>query len=612
MQTRLETAELAWSELLYSPEHHPGITTILFKRVRRGPLCIEHLVIIPFIMHAISSRSKSSSRLGKLPAEIRILVFRNLVVHHEALGFQSGVHYPNLQNLFETGCAYTYESLRALSPEAIGLHFANEVAELFYTENTFSIRDFELEERLKLPLRKAIPCTFDADNSICHLIRKLTVTHKIRANEWHPEELNRLKEWRRQLSKLLEDLPHLKELGLEFRPNRKVSKIPRDKDGPAAYYFSARALLPVVQSFREKGISVKTILIFGQGKYEERRDIGDFFTREIQTIAANLASISPSLLQGYSSRHSYYMDNLRYFVNSSEGTQKEAIFVRSHTYEGSDHRVFLPKALHHSYTQLLDTSIVGDVIGDEAAGFFYANNTFFPYSYYDLRHSQGWAPVRRYLQSIIIPLSTGALHGSAKIIIGEELLETLSESRDLRRLELRVSYTAPQSTRSQGIFIELLPVARLSQKLKAQGTEVIVLLQPDTVQRAHANHYMPDNEANQDEPDDDANQNLPDDEEYLGLLARPQEESFDVSDFVNKPSIEELIIARTSPEGLHKLSRAAFHRVALELIHGYFKDHDKLPFPEINERRPELKKRIESLLGTGAGMQERIDELVPT
>ncbi|KAI9770490.1 MAG: hypothetical protein M1835_006546 [Candelina submexicana] len=299
-----------------------------------------------------SASSLSTSRLYKLPPELRAMVFGNLVVHDEPLVFQnfaSHARYPTEANLFGDCCAYIFDSISALCPEAIGLQLAVEVAEVFFTRNTFLCREDDLKEWLDCAsLKFPVSRTINEDYAMHHFVRNFTISITSLATlEPLYRQLYRMTRLRQPLTKLLDDTPE-------------------------AYYPALRPLLPIIQSFRERGKHVRTTITYGHGE-DKVRDLGEYFTKEIEAIAVNLAGISPLLTKDYESRRDYYREKLLYVEDSPKGLQKKIIFVEN---TGPDLRYRLPEAFRRDYTELLDTHVVGPEVADEATWFFYLENTF--------------------------------------------------------------------------------------------------------------------------------------------------------------------------------------------------------------------------------------------
>ncbi|KAI9698017.1 MAG: hypothetical protein M1836_004370 [Candelina mexicana] len=289
-------------------------------------------------------------------------------------GSASSFHafYPTKANSFDNCCGYIFDSISALCPKAIGLQLAVEVAEVFFTRNTFLCGEDDHKEwldcaSLKIPVSR----TINQDCAMRHFIRKFTISITLLATlEPLERQLYRMSRLRQPLTKLLDGLSQLKELHMKFSLHAFWGR--GNVDTPEAYYPALRPLLPIVQSFRERGKRVRTTITYGHGE-DKVRDLGEYFTKEIKAIAVNLAGISPSLTKDYESRRDYYREKLLYVKNSPKGLQKKIIVVE-HT--GPDLKYRLPEAFRRNYTQLLDTHVVGPTVADEALYFFYAENIF--------------------------------------------------------------------------------------------------------------------------------------------------------------------------------------------------------------------------------------------
>ncbi|KAI9711890.1 MAG: hypothetical protein M1812_007044 [Candelaria pacifica] len=555
---------------------------------------------MPLINHQPSS---SSSRLRSLPPELRLKVFRNLVVHDGPIIFRCEPFSTEANN-FDDCCAYLFDSLSALCPAAIGLQLADEVAELFYAENIFWMNEFELHEIIEGSLSRCVTSlTSHGDSAMRHFIRRLSISYTLEADlNYRFEDLDKLTDTRRSLAELLDGVPQLKELELNFWvPLLGLSKLTRTQKGPGAYYQSARPFLPIIQHCREESIRIKTTMSYGYRDVQELEDIGDFFTREIEIVAANLANFSP-LAQDYESRYKYYKENLLYHRDSTEGSQKEIIFV---SWSDPYLEYSLPEAMKQSVAQLLDTHVVGPLIADEAADYFFANNVFYVSSENDFIYSEGWAAVHQYLRSVIIPISTDQLNTSSKIALGKNLLMSLANCPQLLRLEFRIFKADRMPIVGQKCYNELLPIARLSGEMKAQGKEVRILVHSRSVQKAEGSPRWAEDQGIQDS-------------QYVA-----GQELLDVSDFVDQPSAEEQAIATTTHGGGYDLDNAAFHRIVIELLWKIqdnrvqlyplsedIKDYNCLLSPEISDpRRDKMKEKLRTLLNEGANMEDRLNQL---
>ncbi|KAI9711884.1 MAG: hypothetical protein M1812_007038 [Candelaria pacifica] len=372
----------------------------------------------------ISDPKTSSSRLRKLPPEIRRQIFRlALVKTTKPIIFSSYRNHPNYTETFSLG----NKSLALLSPDASNQQIAEEAAEVFLQENTFLCHLCDVEKLRSYtfsavsflwedarssrprdfygvyrehnilddtvgrdgPIKKEKRPTSGKDVAIGHYLRHLIVMYDVYYKT--QSTTHSLSPRGGQFSAIM-GMPNLKQLKLRLCLYTPAVPPTHSTGVLIDYPGTVELILPIVQAMRLEGtvITMETKRV-GNGHEEmdghpsEIVNVPEECDQRIEKWNANLVKISPSLAGSYKTRQAYYRNNLS--CQSSESPNniisvcppKYRSSLRPQQYRRplySDFEYELLEAKVQDAMALLDSDIVGSLIASEAVKYFFASNTF--------------------------------------------------------------------------------------------------------------------------------------------------------------------------------------------------------------------------------------------